>query len=820
MHPAPTTNTAPAAAAVYVPLLALLTAAWLAGLGAGKAWAPPVWGALLAAGLAALALVLLGREPRWRRPLACVAVLALGAARYTAAQPPLGDPGFVGTYATGETIRLEGVVAGEVLPGAESVTLRVRVERLTLDIEAAPIPVSGLVLATVPRYSTERLAQTGSADYAYGDRLRLTGVLQAPPVFDGFSYRDYLAGQGVHALLRGGRVAFLGAGEGQAFWRGVYALKARALAVLNMLFPEPQAALLAGILLGVESGIPYDLQAAFSATGTSHIVAISGFNIAILAGVIGAASRRLFGPHRGLRLALIVIGLYTLLVGASASVVRAALMGGLALIGHRFGRRALALNTLAAALLLMTAANPYTLWDAGFQLSAAATLGLVLYAERFQTGFAALAARAARLAPGRAQRLAALVSEPLLLTLAAQLTTLPLLVYHFRSLSLVSLLTNALIVPAQPAVMLAGGGALLLGLLWLPLGQVAAWLAWPFAAYTLALVRACAQLPLASLGLGEVAPALVVLGYALLFGLTWLSARPPAQRPAWWNRFAAQRLPLAGLALLATATLAAGSWYFTLPPADGRLRVTVLDLRAPEADVIAAGEAILIQAPGGATALIGGGPGGLTLSRALDRVLPLFTRRLDLLVVAAPEASHLGGLPEALQRFSVPRVVLTRATGPSSAYRVLRDELTETGYDVLDAATLPTLDLGDGITLGVVADTPAGSVVRLAWSKFAMLIAPGLDLAGEAALLEQGLAQPATVLLLPRGGDDRATSAAWVQAVNAQVVVISVGAGNPQGAPSPDVLARLAGRNVLRTDLHGDIHLETDGDQIWVTVQR
>jgi competence protein ComEC len=188
--------------------------------------------------------------------------------------------------------------------------------------------------------------------------------------------------------------------------------------------------------------------------------------------------------------------------------------------------------------------------------------------------------------------------------------------------------------------------------------------------------------------------------------------------------------------------------------------------------------------------------------------------------VAAPEASHLGGLPEALQRFTVPRVLLTRATGESAAYRVLRDRLTDPAYEVIDAAQRPALELGDGIVLRVLADSGQGSVLRLEWGNFAMLMAPGLDAAGEVALLAQGLVQPATVLLLADGGGDTATSAAWLGAVNPQVVVISVAPGNPTGNPSPDVLARLAGREVLRTDLIGDVRMETDGEQLWVFSER
>ncbi len=150
-------------------------------------------------------------------------------------------------------------------------------------------------------------------------------------------------------------------------------------------------------------------------------VYICGFNISILISVFMAAARPLFGPRRSVLLAIVVVALYTLLVGASASVVRAALMSSLALIAGRLGRRSWGLNTLAAAALLMTLQNPLVLWDVGFQLTSAATLGILLYGERLQAWVEALAAR--RVTAKRAQHIAAVAGELFLLTVAAQLTT-------------------------------------------------------------------------------------------------------------------------------------------------------------------------------------------------------------------------------------------------------------------------------------------------------------------------------------------------------------------------------------------------------------
>jgi len=595
--------------------LVLLCLGWMAGLWAAAALNQPAWAWLVFGGLAAGSLLLLRSERRFRRPLLCALALGLGAARYEAGRPPLGDPHFVATYNESGGSILDGVVVADPLSKDGLATLRVEAESVFPPAAAAPIAVNGLVLVSTPEQSASRLAATGDARFHYGDRVRVYGALETPPVFDGFSYRDYLARFGVYAQVRQADVLFVAARAGNPAAQALHDFKAYALDVVTQIFPEPAAGLLAGILLGDSSRISPELAAAFAATNTAHIIAISGFNISILVAVFMAASRPLLGQRRSIFLAIIGVVLYTLLVGAGASVVRAAIMSSLALIGAQLGRRAWGLNTLAAATVLMTLQEPLVLWDVGFQLTAAATLGIVVYGDRLQALVEAWAAR--RTGAQRARQVAAVAGELFLLTSAAQLTTLPLLVYYFRQFSVVALLANFVILPAQPALEVLSGLALVLGLIWLPLGQVAAWLAWPFSAYTIGFVQFFAHLPSAAFALGETAPALVVIYYAALFGLTWMLARPATDRPAWWGTLVRQSLPMGGLLVLGGGVLLVWSWYFSLPT-PGRLRVTLLDVGAAT-NATGRGDAILIQSPGGGTVLVDGGPGAL--SELADRVL-------------------------------------------------------------------------------------------------------------------------------------------------------------------------------------------------------
>ncbi len=353
--------------------------------------------------------------------------------------------------------------------------LRLSVQQVDTGLDQ--FKVNGLLLARIP----------ANQEFQYGDVVRVRGLLETPPEDEDFSYRDYLARQGVRSYMPDAEATLLPGNEGNPILAAVYGLKDKSLANVYRLFLDPEASLLAGILLGVDSGLPAQLQQAFNDTGTSHIIAISGFNITIIAGIFIALFSRVLGPRRGAVAAVLGIAFYTFLVGANASVVRAALMGTISLFAAQVGRRQQGLNTLAVVAALMAIWNPQVLWDVGFQLSFFATLGLILYGEPFQKAAEKFISR--YLPPSNAEKLTALLAEFVLLTFAAQLTTLPIMAYQFRQISLVSFAANPFILPAQPAVMVLGGLAVFMSLILYPLGQLVAWIAWPLTAYTIRMVE-------------------------------------------------------------------------------------------------------------------------------------------------------------------------------------------------------------------------------------------------------------------------------------------------------------------------------------------
>ena len=394
---------------------------------------------------------------------------------------------------------------------------------------------------------------------------------------------------------------------------------------------------------------------------------------------------RLLGSRRrflAAGLSAAVVAVYTLLVGADAAVVRAAIMGGLSLFACQVGRRQDGLNSLAFVAAAMAVFNPNMPWDVGFQLSFMATLGLVLYAEPLSQAFLKFAAR--RLPLEKAKRLAGPVGEYFLFTLAAQIMTLPITIYHFQRLSLTSFLANPVILPAQPPVMILGGLAVLLGLVYAPLGQLAAYLAWPFVVFTIRAVEWTAAIPGGMVNLGDVSLFWICLFYAVLF--LWTFGK---ERFKGMGNYLKPTVVITGLGLVCVVV-----WQTTLAAPDGRLHLTVLD--------VGSGDALLIQAPGGERLLVNGGPSPSALSDALGRRLPLTQRSLDYLVVAASGDNQLAALPRVIERFPVKNVLWAGPTHANRSARDLQDAFADLGIRPILAETGQSLDLGSGARIRAI----------------------------------------------------------------------------------------------------------------------
>ena len=394
------------------------------------------------------------------------------------------------------------------------------------------------------------------------------------------------------------------------------------------------------------------------------------------------------------------------------------------------------------------------------------------------------------------------VSEYVLYTLAAQLTTFPILIHHFQRLSWTSFFVNPLILPAQPPVMVLGGLALLAGMAWLSLGRVLAPLVYPFMFFTIRIVEKFAVLPGGVLDLGSGGIVMVLAWYGALVVLTWGADFIPG-----WG---AKIQPAAFFTGLLIGLVLVWRSVFAAP--DGRLHLKLLD--------VGSGSALLVIAPTGERVLINGGPSSSLLSDQLGRIFPPFNRGLDRLLVASPLENDVSGLVDVLDRYPPHRVLWMGAPSPSRSADRLRAGLKTRQIPVENLDPGAVLQLGSEVSLRVLTETKRGGTLLLTYGRFRGLLPFGLD---EETIqnMEHGRSVGAVSLyLLADNGDSDSNPRFWLQQLNPRLCLLSVGADDEQGRPLPSLLDRLGGYSLVRTDLNGTINLTTDGKHLWVEVTK
>jgi competence protein ComEC len=376
-------------------------------------------------------------------------------------------------------------------------------------------------------------------------------------------------------------------------------------------------------------------------------------------------------------------------------------------------------------------------------------------------------------------------------------------------------------------VMLAGGLAALAGMVWLPAGQFLGWLAWLPLAWTVWVVNWTAAVPLASVSLGHFSPWLLAAIYAGLAAVVWWASRAQpedegesASQPVGGPRAlrASTRMVFAvGAVVVALVWLAAAA----LP--DGRLHVAFLD--------VGQGDAVLITTPGGRQILIDGGPSATNTLWEMGRHMPFWDRSLDVVVNTHPEADHLTGLPEVLERYRVDQIILPDVENDTALYAAWGEAIAAEGATLVPAQAGAHLSLGDGVWAEILHPGRASAgdrlndhsvVLRVGLGGISFLLPGDIEAGVERRLSAGGAPLGATVLKVPHHGSKTSSCEPFLTAVDPQVAVVSVGADNRFGHPAAEVLRRYAeqGIPVLRTDELGTIEFVTDGQRLWVQAER
>ena len=743
---------------------------------------------------------------------------------------------------------LIGVVASDAPDLGGYSRFRLRIERarpLNGDWTSANAnPDAPALIQVTARPSAAIARQRQPPYFRYGDRLQITGRVQAPPALSDFDYAAYLARQGVGGVMYAQRVALVDEGNGSPFYRQLYALRHRLAASAAAAIPQPEAALAQAMLLGARHNIPPDLRDAFRRSGAAHLLAISGLHIGILLTAAMGASAALFGRRYYLYLLapLAAIWLYALLSGMSPSAARACIMGSAYLAAIAAGRRRNALAALGIAAALMTAISPNVIFSISFQLSFASMAGIAALGDGCRAALREALARRASSRFGLRSTLAAL-ADIIGTSVAAGVAVLPLIAYYFEYVSLVGIPAMLLTLPALPIFLVSGALAAAIGLASETLALPFGWLAWGTGAYVIAAVELLASLPRASLGAGGL-PLWALVAYYIALTALALPARafPRALREL-ARRIGLRRhesdddaeystaRAVVGAWLIAPAAFAAALIWADALSSDDRLRIHFID--------VGQGDAAFIETPGGVQALIDGGAHPLAMTRFLSDRMRFNDKRIDLVVATHPHADHIGGLPPVLARYEVANVLERRIQYDSAAYlewrRAVDAEAAE-GAVIINATPSQTLLLGDGIRLEILGPPPgpltgassradnASVVLRLVYGDISVLFTGDMRGEAERALLASGAIVDSDALKVAHHGSATGTTREFLRAVSPAAAVISVGADNRFGHPAPDVLRRLreyvSPDLLLLTSQRGDIEFITDGKRLEVRTER
>ncbi|MDI9556677.1 MAG: DNA internalization-related competence protein ComEC/Rec2 [Pseudomonadota bacterium] len=814
--------------------LPLLLAFFFGGIVTGYAAEIPRWGtlALLAAGF----VLSLGLHVARRHSASfcssaigffALGICGLGSILY-------GDPGpdHIVHWAGKGSVVLDGVV---------SENPRVSEDRTSLVLEAVRVDCQG----TSKNVGGRLLLSVGenTRDFKYGDYVRTAVRLKIPRSFanpGGFDYERHLRLQGIR--VRGfvddpRKIVLIREGQGSPWRQSLERFRTVIRERIRSRAPFPEGTLIQAMTLGEQSEIPREIQDRFNRTGTSHIIAISGFNVGIIALIAFFVIRTLLKTSEYLLLrfnlqklsALSAFGpvvFYAFVAGLGMSTVRALLMTLALLMTILMGRARDLPNTLALAAFVILAFSPAALFDISFQLSFAAVAAILLLMPGVTERLTAWKNRPGGRAERLLRKLAANLALFFAVSAAATLGTLPFIVYYFNRVSNITLVANLLLVPILGFVVLP------LSMLLILLAPVSATLSSALIDITARLTRLCLDLNdwLASLpGSSSIlttptfpeigAYFTVLIASALILGL-------PGRTVAGGSALRTRRRSACALGLAVLFLAGDALWVHLGLQNRDRLSVTFLD--------VGHASCTLVEFPGGRRMLIDGG--GFPNDRFdVGRyvVAPfLWNRRIgkiDTIVATHPHPDHVNGLPYILDNFGVEDVWTSGDEALVDWGVPLTEKMKAKGITPrLVTSKSPPVEY-DGVQIRILnpgSRSPSGAdlddreinersvVLHIRWKDASILLPSDIGAPTESLLVRQRAPLASGVLLAPHHGSAYSASTPFLQAVRPSTIVISTGRPVRE-----EVLERFrqTGAAVYRTDVHGAVRITTDGSRYVVS---
>jgi competence protein ComEC len=562
--------------------------------------------------------------------------------------------------------------------------------------------------------------------------------------------------------------------------------------------PE-EAGYLKGVVFGYRADLSAEVKQSFMNTGTIHILAVSGSNVVVVA-LIFSSLVGFLRVSRRIATLLTLTGLlwYMVITGLSPSVIRATIMGIAILGGNLLGRRGDVYNSLGFAALVMLIWDPMYLFDVGFQLSFAAVISIVYYYPKLEPLIEKI--------PGKLVRLGLVKSglQLFVVSLAAQIGTMPFTAFYFGRVSIVAVVANLLVVPVS-------GVNVLLGFATVAFSFVSNWMAGCYAALDNLLVSMllkfvlwCSRVPFAYVETMTVGGAFTIFYYIAVTALF------------------SMRKPRAFVKAVATALIVLNFIIYHNAFVDSTplFRATAID--------VGQGDAILLELPNKHAVLIDTGPKFMTNDSGERMIAPLLKRKgieaLDAIILTHPHDDHVGGCRYLLENIRIGRLIVSDSTSSSRPYREILTRARELGTPILLAGAGESLQFDPTTRIFVLHAAPAirprdlndeSIVVKAVYGRSSLLLMGDASVRVEQELIQNGAPDLASeVIKVAHHGAATSSGMDFLKTVKPSLALISVGRENKFKHPSPVILSRYEtmGIETRRTDLRGALVISSKGD--------
>ncbi len=691
----------------------------------------------------------------------------------------------------GKQITFQGYIDSEVEQDGDKLVFILKADRK---------PVSAKLIVNVYGRSGSGLADK----IGYRTRLSLSAVINKPkPATNpgGFNYERYLASQGISGtvnLLNGQGMSVVGKEPGGWINKLGFKIKNKVLGIVEHCLDKNQAGLLSGMIIGYKDGLDENAFQAFSRAGLTHIMVASGMNVAfIILPLMFLFNKLRLGNKTSSIITIFVLILFVFVAGFSASVVRAVIMGIIILSGKIIMRETDIYTSISAAALILLFINPYTIYDIGFQLSFMATLSLVMFYPPIKKAVTH-------------RRIPEIVADTLAATLAAQLGVIPVTLYYFNNLSLISVISNLLVVPLVQVITIIGFIMVFAGLLNIHLAVLIGYINNSFLSFVLFVTEISAKVPFASLKLPTPPIWMVLLYY--IFILYLFKFR---QRLNGIKCFGQVKLAAAGLAV---SIIVVGS---LLPKP---MEITFID--------VGQGDGAFIKTAHGKKVLIDGGGRDAGSKSSFDigeavmvpYILDRGTKSIDIVIASHGHSDHTEGLEAVLKEMKVGLVILPDTDG--NGFEKLEDICIKKGIKIEECKKGDLIRLDKETKLEVLnplefsKDTLAQQslnnsslVLKLIYKNIKVLFTGDSEAPVEERLVESDMDFEADLLKVGHHGSITSSSEAFLDRIKPRFAVISVGERNHFGHPSQFVVDRLLERStkLYRTDECGAVTVTSYG---------